>query len=124
MADPVRDELEALERQGWQSLCDGTGAEFYGDLMTEDGVMVLAEGTVLDRQAVVASLREAPTWDAFGLEDLRTVALGPDAQALLYRGTARRAESSAFVAMMTSAYVKHEGRWRLAVYTQTPVPGS
>ncbi len=38
------DELLTLERRGWDSLCDGTGGEFYGGPMTDDGVMVLAHG--------------------------------------------------------------------------------
>lgn len=55
-------ELSALENQGWSSLCEGTGADFYGRLMTPDAVMALAlalaHGLVLDREAVIASLNE------------------------------------------------------------------
>ena len=44
MADTVGDmpdsELQAtlldVERRGWDSLCDSTGAEFYGKIMTKD----------------------------------------------------------------------------------------
>ena len=54
------DDLERLERAGWDALCAGTGSDYYGRLMTEDGVMVLAHGAVLDRDAVAASLDEAP----------------------------------------------------------------
>lgn len=43
------DELLDIERAGgWQSLCKSTGDRFYGDLMTEDAVMVLANGSVMD----------------------------------------------------------------------------
>lgn len=28
------EDLLDLENQGWQSLCEGTGADFYGTLMT------------------------------------------------------------------------------------------
>ena len=45
-------ELLDLEHAGWRSLCDGTGDRFYGSLMTDDAVMVLANGMVLDRAAV------------------------------------------------------------------------
>ncbi len=45
----LQDTLMKLERQRWDSLCDGTGAEFYGRVMAEDGVMVLANGAVMDR---------------------------------------------------------------------------
>ena len=36
------DELLDLEHQGWNSLCTGTGANFYGQIMTNDGVMLLS----------------------------------------------------------------------------------
>jgi hypothetical protein len=70
--------LLELERRGWQSLCDGTGADFYRSAMTEDGVLVLADGAVLDRDAVVAGLREAPVRRCVELEDVRLVGGGPD----------------------------------------------
>ncbi len=47
----LQDTLMKLERQGWDSLCDGTGVEFYGRVMAEDGVMMLANGAVMDRDA-------------------------------------------------------------------------
>lgn len=58
--DDVRDRLLALEHEGWRSLCEGTGADFYGRLMTPEAVMVLAHGFVLDRHQVRASLADAP----------------------------------------------------------------
>ena len=56
------DELIELEQAGWASLCDGTGDDFYGTTMTEDGVMVLADGSVMSRTEVVAALGKAPPW--------------------------------------------------------------
>ena len=35
------DDLLKLERAGWRSLCESTGDRFYGDLMTDDAVIVL-----------------------------------------------------------------------------------
>ncbi len=114
--------LEGLERQGWDALCDGTAADFYGRLMTPDAVMVLANGAVLDRAEVVAALAEAPPWASYRLEDLRVVDTGPDSAALVYRGTARRDGQDPFAALMTSVYVRRGQEWRLALYTQTPAP--
>jgi uncharacterized protein (TIGR02246 family) len=116
-------ELLELERLGWQSLCDCTGADFYGRLMTEDGVMVLAHGQVLDRDQVAASLSDAPPWRAYEISDERLVELGDDAAVLVYRGTAYRGDDPepAFAALMTSSYVRRNGEWRLACYQQTPV---
>jgi hypothetical protein len=113
------DELLELERAGWRSLCDSTGHDFYGRLMTDDGLMVLVDGSVLDRAGVVASLGHAPPWAAFGIREPRVVALGPESAALVYTGVARRDDGTELVARMSSAYVRVDGGWRLALYQQT-----
>lgn len=113
--------VELIERAGWDALCDGRGAEFYGRLMTADGLMVLAHGQVLDRDEAVAALGEAPPWWSYTISDLRQVDQGPDATALVYRGEAHR-PGTTLAAWMTSCYVRREGDWRLAVYQQTPIP--
>lgn len=115
-------ELLDLEHQGWQSLCDSTGAEFYGQLMTPDGVMVLAHGQVFDRQAVVDSLNDAPPWRRYEITDERLIRLSDDQAALVYIGRAYRDSADAvFVALMSSVYTRQDGAWRLALYQQTPV---
>ena len=122
MADDLRAALLDLETHGWQSLCDGTGAEFYGGLMTDDGLMVLANGAVMDREAVVAALGQSPAWQRFEIEDLHLVAEGPDRGVLVYTGRAYRNETDPpFVGAMSSLYVRAADGWRLALYTQTPV---
>lgn len=118
----ILDDLLILERRGWDSLCDGTGAEFYGDLMTEDAVMVLAHGVALGRDAVRASLAEAPTWDRYEIREERLVPAAENTATLVYTGHATRAGSPPFEALMASTYTRREGRWRLTVYQQTPIP--
>jgi uncharacterized protein (TIGR02246 family) len=114
--------LLELERSGWDSLCNSTGAQFYGDLMTDDGVMVLANGVVMDRDAVIESLEHARPWQSYDIEDHRVVATGPDSAALVYLGTGyRHGDQPAFVGLMASVYVRQDGRWRLALYQQTPI---
>jgi hypothetical protein len=115
------DTLLDLERRGWDSLCDGTGARFYGGLMTADALMVLANGTTMTREDVVASLADAPPWDGYEITGEGVVDSGPDAAALVYRGTGHRRDGEDFVGIMTSHYVRRDGAWRLALYTQTPV---
>ncbi|MGN6574383.1 MAG: nuclear transport factor 2 family protein [Nocardioides sp.] len=122
MSDELRDTLESLERAGWDALCSGTGTDFYGELMTTDSAMVLANGAVLTRPEVVASLRDAPAWDGYELSEVRLVTTGRDGAALVYRARAHRAAEPDFVAAMSSVYVRVDGRWRLALYTQTPQP--
>ena len=116
-------ELLELEHQGWQSLCESTGSDFCGRTMTEDGVMVLAHGQIFSRQEVIDSLNHAPPWRSYEIDQKRLIPLGPEAAALVYRGTAyREGPEPAFVALMTSVYVREAERWALAPYQQTPVP--
>ncbi len=116
-------ELMELEHQGWQALCNGTGADFYGRLMTDDGVMVLAHGEVFSRQDVVESLNEAPPWRSYTIDEERLIPLGDSAAVLVYRGTAYRDDPApAFVALMASVYVRQGDGWALASYQQTPIP--
>jgi len=116
------DELLDLEHQGWKSLCNSTGADFYGQIMTSDGVMVLAHGQVFDRQTVVDSLNQAPPWRTYDITDERLVTLGDDHAILVYTGRAYRDEDEpAFIALMSSVYIRHHDAWRLALYQQTPV---
>jgi hypothetical protein len=122
MDDTPTDTLLDLERRGWASLCDGTGGSFYGRLMTDDARMVLADGSVMSRDDVVASLGQAPPWDGYLIEDPEVVRAGTGAAALVYRGTGRREGGDDFVALMTTLYVRDGEGWRLALYTQTPVP--
>jgi hypothetical protein len=122
--EQMQTELEELERRGWDSLCEGTAADFYGSIMTEDGVMVLANGMTMDHDDVVEALRAAPTWDRYEIADVRVVAIEPDAAALVYKGTAYRGDGDPVVAVMSSVYRRNGDGWKLALYQQTPIPSS
>ena len=109
-----------LEQAGWRSLCDSAGDRFYGDLMTDDAVMVLANGAVMDRDAVTAALGQAPPWQSFELSHPRVVTAGPDAAVLVYIGTARHdGAEEPFVGAMSSVYHRGVDGWRLVLYQQT-----
>ncbi|MGI9156938.1 MAG: nuclear transport factor 2 family protein [Marmoricola sp.] len=115
--------LLEIERRGWASLCDSTGSDFYGAIMTEDAVMVLADGSVMDRSGVVEALRQAPPWRTYDIRDVRLIDTGPDCSVLVYIGSAYRdGDVPAFVGAMSSVYVQRGDTWRLALYQQTPVP--
>ena len=60
---------------------------------------------------------------AYEITDERLVEMGSDAAAFVYRGRAFRASGGPPIdARMSSVYVRRDGRWRLALYQQTPVP--
>lgn len=114
-------DLLDLETAGWRSLCDGTGADFYGSRMIEDARMVLANGIVMTRSEVADALRHAPPWTSFDIQDSHLTSLGHDVAALVYTGTGRREQGDDFIAIMTSVYVRRPSGWMLAHYQQTPV---
>ncbi|MFB8280989.1 nuclear transport factor 2 family protein [Nocardia colli] len=116
-------ELLEVERKGWDSLCDGTGADFYGSLMTGDAVMVLAHGMVMDRAEVVAALKDSPPWRIYEIRDPRVVDADADSKNLVYTGVAYGdAETPAFRGVMSSVYLRAGKGWKLALYQQTPLP--
>jgi len=117
------DELLKLEHDGWKALCDGTGPEFYGRIMAEDGIMVLAHGQAMERGEVVESLRDAPPWESYEIADEKWIPLGPDQELIVYTGRASRSGGQPdFMAIMSSVYVRRGEGWKLALYQQTPVP--
>ncbi|WP_029431703.1 nuclear transport factor 2 family protein [Blastococcus sp. URHD0036] len=122
MTDDLREDLLGLERRGWDALCDGSAADFYGQTMTPGGVMVLANGAVMSRDEVVTALAGSPAWASYELADVMVVPVGTDGAAMVYTGRAwREAGGEPFVCAMTSTYVRTPDGWRLALYTQTPV---
>lgn len=113
------DALLAAEKAGWASLMESRGGDFYGALMTPEAVMILADGSILDRDAIIANLNDAPAWDDVNLSDERVVPAGSDAAALVYRARAIRRGQPAFEALMTSVYCRTGDTVRLSLYQQT-----
>jgi hypothetical protein len=121
-ATELNDTLVRLERGGWQALCEGTSAEFYERTMTDDGLMVMANGAVMDRASVVAALDGSPPWAEFEMDDVRIVPAGEKTACLVYRAKAFRTAGGepTFDGVMSSVYVDDGDGWRLALYQQTP----
>ncbi|MDI1289415.1 MAG: nuclear transport factor 2 family protein [bacterium] len=113
-------ELLALENAGWRSLCDGTGADFYGRLMMQDARMVLSNGIAMTRAQVVDSLARAPQWDGYSITDAMIVEMSATVVALTYTGTGRREHGEDFTGLMVTTYVKSGQQWRIGFYQQTP----
>jgi hypothetical protein len=114
------DELIQLEDAGWRSLCEQTGSAFYGSLMTENALMILANGSVMTRDQVVKALAHAPAWDSYSIDDPATVPISDGAFALTYKGSGESG-SLDFHGIMTSLYVRAGSDWKLALYQQTPI---
>lgn len=120
MLNETLNELLKVENAGWESLCDGSASTFYGELMTPDALMVLANGAVMTRQQVVDALAGPPSWQSYEIDVPHLVPVGDECAALVYKGTGRRLDGSTFVGQMSSVYVRTDGGWKLALYQQTP----
>ncbi|KAA0117427.1 nuclear transport factor 2 family protein [Mycolicibacterium sp. P9-22] len=120
MTDNLVETLLGLERAGWDSLCDSTGSEFYGAMMLADAVMVLANGMVMDRRAVVDALSQSPPWRTYEISDVRCIPIDDANAVLVYTGTGYRdGAEPAFRGAMSSVYHRTGDSWRLALYQQT-----
>jgi uncharacterized protein (TIGR02246 family) len=114
-------EVEDLERSGWAALSGPNGAEFYDDVMADDGLMVFS-GLTLDRRGAVRAIAAERPWSRHTLDDLRVV--GDELTAVIaYRAVAQRAGEEEYRARMSSVYVRRDGRWRLLLHQQPPDPG-
>ena len=116
--DARKETLLELEHRGWRSLCEGTGDDFYGETMTREAHMVLANGSVMSRDDVVESLKGSPAWDSYQIDDPLAVPVDDHAVMLIYTGTGHRADMD-FTGVMSSLYVRRNGGWALAHYQQT-----
>ena len=116
----MTEELLELEHAGWKSLCDGTGDTFYGGLMPDDALMVLANGMVMDRETVTSALGQSPPWARYEIEDVLLISISPDVAALVYTGRGwRDGEDEPFVGAMSSVYRRADEGWKLALYQQS-----
>lgn len=115
-------ELDALERRGWEALSSPDGAAFYDDLMADDGVMVFP-GLVLDKSATIRAIAGERPWASHELADVRVIEATPDSGMVTYRATSQRKGEDPYRALMTTVYARRDGRWRLILHQQTPIPG-
>ena len=114
-------ELLSLERQGAQALTSGGAANFYGPLLTDDALMVVP-GFIVDKPMFVQMVDSEASWTSFTVEEPRVTSLTADAAILVYRAIGQRTGQPDYVALMSSVYVKRDGRWKLAHHQQTPQP--
>lgn len=109
------DDLIALDRE----LAAGDG-DTYRRLLREDAV-VIVPGQRLDTAATAAAMDASPGWDGFEIGDATLLSLGDGAALVSYRFDGRRGEDFSYSALMTSAWAREQGGWRLAFHQQTPL---
>lgn len=118
MNDPLRAEVEGLERQGWDALSGPGGAAFYEDIMAEEGLMVFP-GMVMDKKASLGTIPQVAPWSSYELSAVRVT--GDDDVALItYKAVGERPGQARYEAAMSSVYVRRNGEWKLLLHQQSP----
>lgn len=118
----LTENLKELEERGWQALSDGTAGEFYERILAREAVMLFPGFGILDRATTLETMRAAPPWAWFRLEDVRVLTLSADSAVVYYRARAQRDGEPEYRALMNSTYVREDGEWRLALHQHSPEP--
>lgn len=115
------DEVVRLEVRGWEALSTGRveATAFYRDVLDDDVVMLLPGGLVLRGADAVLPTLGADPWRGFAIANPEVRSLSADVALLTYAVSAHRG-GPGYEALVTSVYVRRDGRWRLALHQQTP----
>ena len=118
----LKDKLRELELEGWQAVAEYRACGFYSNRLTDDGLLVLPDGSVLDKwEAAVSALNGEETWTSYRIEDERMVLLSAGCAALTYTASAQIFEEPEYRAVVTSVFVRRGDDWLIALRQETPV---
>jgi len=108
--------LLELERRLWHA-----DAAVYGEMLSDDAVMVFPEPTgLLGRSEVLQSLGDGDRWRSIEFSDERLVEVTEDVVQLVYRAVAERSEDgSEYSALVTTTYLREDESWTLVSHQQT-----
>jgi Domain of unknown function (DUF4440) len=118
MTDLAQELLEA-EWEGWRALASGRGGEHYRQHLAANAVMAFPFG-VMSRQDAIDAMEAAPPWSSFDLVDAQVVELSADSGIVVYRVNAQRTGEEPYVAIVSSTFIRGDGRWLLAFHQQSP----
>jgi hypothetical protein len=113
------DDLFEIERNFW------TGdAEFYRRNLDEKCLVVFTEMSgLMARNDIAATIKDASRWQKLHIDDKSSLALSDDVALLSYRANAMRDKGETYQALVSSAYVRRGGQWKMAFHQQTPLGG-
>ncbi len=113
----MTDEQELLEIE--HALATGGGDE-YREHLAEDAIVIIP-AQALDKSETVAAMERSPGWDEVEISEPHVREVGDGGAVLTYSFRGRRGENQAYGALMTSAYSKDDGSWKLVLHQQTPL---
>jgi hypothetical protein len=120
----VAAELERLERASWVAW-QNHDRKFFSDFLSDDHSEVGGSG-VADKNSVVSFVASgACTVNNYSLDEMKVRQLAENVAVVTYRATQNTTCAKTRVpspAWVSSTFVKRDGRWRNAIYQQTPAP--
>ena len=115
----LQTDLLALERKFW------TGdAEFYRGHLADECLVAFPDmaGVMSKDQVADMVKKDGPRWSEVNMRDKGLVEPVPGMAMLSYEASAKRGgDGERYNALVSSAYVKKNGEWKLAFHQQTPL---
>ncbi len=117
----AKDEVLAVERGFWTQADD---AAYFEANMADGGLSVIEPMGFVEKQQVIA-MPSDHAWGDVEMLDVQVRQVTPDCVILAYHGRARRTgDGQPYAGSIASAYVRQDGRWRLAISAHQPwTPG-
>ena len=116
----LEDELLAIERGFWLD-----GEDFFLANVDEKCLLVFPQmGQMVGsftREQVAATAQPTNRWRDLGISGTHLAALDSDVALLSYRADVTRFDGMPYRALVSSAYVRRYGMWKLAFHQHSPL---
>lgn len=110
------DEIVALEKRFWT---EANKPETFTDLVMDDAITVIEPMGFITKQQAASMPAEQP-WTDVQMHDLVVHQLTADVVVLAYHGQGRQGDAEPYRGSIASVYVRHDGKWRLAMTSHQP----
>ena len=114
---PVENDLISIEKKLWTG-----GSEIYRKNLDDNCLLAFMRmAGVSSREEVAGTVEDADRWRDLDMEVEGVLQPTPDVALLTYRASAVRGEGDRYEALVSSAYVRRDGAWKLMFHQQTPL---
>lgn len=110
-------DLMRLEKGFWTE-----GADYYRDHVDEACLLAFTEMAGVHSNEEIAEMNPgAGNWRNVELDEKGVVELSDGAVVLTYEASAERKTGEPYRALVSTGYVKRDGKWKMAFHQQTPL---
>jgi hypothetical protein len=118
MGAMVDQEVLDLERDFW--LIGGGNPAFWQEHCADDAILALPTG-IMSKADTVGVMETSRGWETVQFDEVHEVRTG-DTVIVSYRATGRaEGELDDYNAVVSSAYARRDGIWRLVFHQQSPI---